>query len=104
MTTFLNKRAIQKRMQCKARTAARIDNQFVTVEQLVTAIESDKPLVELDGIGPTTADAIMSWWDVRFEREEQMQSAEFVKTGAQTASVYNLGDWSAAIGLEEDDG
>ena len=101
--TFLNKRGIQRRMKCNGQTATRIESVFVTVEQLIAAVESDDPLTSIDNIGPATAETIEEWWAERYERERQMDGAEFQKTGAKTASIYNLGDWSDALDMEVED-
>jgi len=101
--TYLTPMAVRRRMQCSGQVAAIIEETFVTVEQLVEAAESDDPLTDIDGIGPTTADTIESWWDNRFEREREVNNAEFVRTGAKTATIYNLGDWSDALGEGEND-
>lgn len=101
--TLLNKRGVRKRMQTDGRTAARIEDVFVTAEQLVEACESDEPLTEVDGIGPSTAEVISEWWDNAEEIERKIDKGEFVRTGAQTASIYNLGDWSDALGIDTED-
>lgn len=101
--TFLNQRGVRRRMKCNGQTASIIDDAFVTVEQLVEAVESDDPLTTIDGIGPATAETIEEWWAERYEREWKMDGAEFRKTGAKTASIYNLGDWSDALDMEGDD-
>lgn len=97
MPEYPTKRGIRKRMRCNGQTAARIHDVFASVEQLVEACESTKPLTEVDGIGPATAEVINDWWDERFEREQQVSEGEFVRTGARTASLYNLGDWSEVL-------
>lgn len=96
--TFLRQRGIRKRMQCSGQVAHQIDEAFVTVEQLVEAVESDNPLTEYDGIGPTTAETIEDWWDNRFEREEQIGSSSVEETGAKTATIHFHASWSDAIG------
>lgn len=101
--TFLSQRAVRRRMKCNGQTAAIVDDAFVTVEQLVSAVESDEPLTDIDGIGPATAETIEEWWDDRFDRERKMNNAEFVKTGTKTASIHNLGDWTDALGMEKTD-
>lgn len=98
--TFLRKRGIRKRMRCSGQVATRIEDTFVTAEQLVQAVESDDPLTEYDGIGPKTAEVIEEWWENRFEREEKMSSSTFERTGAKTASIYFHSSWEDAIGGE----
>lgn len=100
--TWLNKRGVRKRMQTNGRTAARIEDVFVTVEQLAEACESDEPLTEVDGIGPSTADTISEWWEQAEEIERKIDKGEFVRTGAKTATLYNLGDWTDALGLGDE--
>lgn len=99
--TLLNKRGVRKRMRTDGRTAARIEDVFVTAEQLVDACESEGPLTEVDGIGPSTAVVIADWWDDAEEIERKVDNGEFVRTGAKTATVYNLGDWSDALGVTD---
>jgi len=98
--TFLRKNGIRQRMHCDGQTAARIEDVFVTVEQLVDAVESDEPLTDRDGIGPKTADVIEEWWESRFEREEQMDSGTFERTGAKTATIHIHTSWADALGME----
>jgi hypothetical protein len=95
--TFLRKRGIKKRMRCDGGTASRIEDTFVTVEQLVDAVESDEPLTNYDGIGPKTAETIREWWDHRFEVEEQMGGGELEKTGAKTATIHFHESWEDTL-------
>lgn len=99
--TLLKQKGVQRRMQCDARTAARIENVFVTVERLVEACEADEPPTEVDGIGPSTAETIESWWDEAEEREEQVDATAVEHTSSRSLSVYNLGDWSDALGMDD---
>lgn len=85
-------------MQCSGQAAHRIGEAFVTVEQLVDAIESDRGLTEHDGIGPKTAEIIEDWWDNRFEREDKMGGGSVERTGAKTATIHFHNSWSEAIG------
>jgi ERCC4-type nuclease len=96
-TVFLRSMGIRKRMRCSGQTASRIEDAFVTVNQLVDAIESDADLTERDGIGPKTAEVIEDWWQNRFEREEAMDGAEFERTGTKTATIHNLRSWESII-------
>jgi hypothetical protein len=102
--TLLRKRDIRQRMQCSGQVAHQIEQAFNTVEELVAAVQSDAPLTDVDGIGPATAGQIESWWAVRFEQEEQIDSATFERTGAQTATIYNNASWGDAIAVESTDG
>ena len=95
--TSLTQMAIRRRMKCSGQVATIIEDKFVTVEQLVEAVESDDPLTDIDGIGPATAETIESWWEHRFEREDNVDGATVVRTGEKTATIYNLGDWSDAL-------
>lgn len=88
-------------MRCKGQTASRIEDVFVTVEQLVDAVVADKALIEHDGIGPKTAETIEDWWDNCFEREEKMENSEFERTGAKTASIHFYQSWEDAIGTDK---
>lgn len=97
-STLLRKRGIRKRMQCSGQVASQIEDAFVTVEQLVDAIESDEELTERDGIGPKTGETIEEWWENRFEREEKMTAGDFERTGAKTATIHFHNSWSKAIG------
>lgn len=96
--TLLRQRGVRKRMQCSGQIADRIEDVFVTVEQLVEAIESDQELTEYDGIGPKTAEVIEDWWEQRFEREESMTSSTVERTGAKSASIYLHRSWESALG------
>lgn len=98
--TFLRKLGIRKRMRCSGQIAHRIEETFVTVEQLVQAIKSDKPLTEYDGIGPSTAETIEDWWENRFEREEKMDGSSLERTGAKSATIHFHNSWAGAIGME----
>lgn len=100
--TLLRQRGIRKRMRCSGQVAHRIEDAFVTVEQLVDAVESDDGLTETDGIGPATAETIEDWWDNRFEREEQMDSSSVERTGAKTASIHFHNSWMDAIRVEQE--
>ncbi|WP_049985730.1 hypothetical protein [Halobellus rufus] len=95
---FLRQRGIQMRMQCKPQVASRIEDAFVTVGQLVDAVESDQSLTDHDGIGPATAEVIERWWENRFEREEKMDGGSVERTGAKTATIHFHKSWSPVIG------
>lgn len=96
--TYLTQHGIQKRMQCSGQVASRIEETFVTAEQLVDAVESEKDLTDYDEIGPVTAEAIEDWWEYRFEREEKVGSGSFERTGPKTATVHIYRSWEDAIG------
>lgn len=96
--TLLRQPGIRKRLQCNGQTAHRIEDTFVTVEQLVEAVRSDQDLTDYDGIGPKTAEVIDDWWDRRFEREEKMDSGSVERTGAKTVMIHFHNSWSDAIG------
>jgi len=87
-------------MRCSGQIASQIENAFVTVDQLVGAVQSDDPLTEYDGIGPKTAEVIEDWWETRFEREEMMDGASVERTGAKTATIHNIRSWVGAIQRE----
>lgn len=101
--TFLRQKGIQKRMQCNAATASRIKDAFVTAEQLVDAVESGDPLMERDGIGPSTAQTIRDWWEVRFEREKKMPSGSVKDRTKRSATIVLHSSWPDALGMEVDD-
>lgn len=95
--TFLRQRGIRKRMRCSGQAASRIEETFVTAEQLVEAVQSDQPLTEYDGIGPKTAEVIEEWWENRFEREEAMDGGSVERTGAKTATIHFHSSWEDVI-------
>jgi ERCC4-type nuclease len=96
-TTILRKRGIRKRMQCSGQAAKRIEDTFVTVEQLVDAVLSETELTGYDGIGPKTAEVIEDWWENRFEREERMGSSSVERTSSKSATIHFHTSWSSAI-------
>jgi len=71
--TLLQKQAVMQRLECPAQMASRIQQRFVTVEQLVAAAASDRALTEYERIGQHTAAAIEAWWAHRFERERAVE-------------------------------
>lgn len=95
---ILRSRGIQMRMQCRPQVASRIEDAFVTVGQLVDAVESDQPLTDHDGIGPATAEVIERWWESRFEREEKMNGGSVERTGLKTATIHFHSSWSPVLG------
>ena len=101
--TFIQSRGVRRRMQCSGQVASIIEKEFVTAEQLVEAVETHDDLTEIDGVGRRTAEVIEDWWEVREERERQIQNAEFERTGANTASIYFIPDWSDALGIDDTD-
>jgi len=96
--TFLRKRGVRKRMRCSGQVARRIEDAFVTAEQLVDAVESDQELAEHDGIGPKTAEIIEDWWENRFEREDKINSGSIEPTGSKSATIHFHESWNGAIG------
>jgi len=96
--TLLRKRGVRQRMRCDGATAARIEDAFVTVEQLVAAVESDAALTDVDGIGPATAETIREWWGVRHEREKQMNASSVEQTGSKSATIHFHKSWGSALG------
>lgn len=98
---FLRKRGIQMRMRCKPQVARQIEDAFVTVGQLVEAVESGKELTEYDGVGPATAAAIEEWWSERFEREESASPGTVEVTGKRSANIHFLPSWEGAIGTRQ---
>lgn len=101
--TLLQQKGIQRRMQCTANVASNIESAFVTVEQLVDAVESDTPLTEIDGVGPKTAETIQEWWAERFERERRMDGATMERTSTRSAMIHLHKSWADALGMEVDD-
>lgn len=99
--TVLKKQGIKKRMRCSSQAASRIEDTFVTAEQLVEAVLSEQPLTENDGIGAKTAEVIEEWWENRFEREEEMGSSSLERTGAKTASIYFHSPWEDVLETED---
>jgi Holliday junction resolvasome RuvABC DNA-binding subunit len=85
-------------MRCSGQAAHRIEETFVTAEQLVEAVESDKELTDYDGIGPKTAEIIEDWWENRFEREENMDSSSVERTSSKSATIHFHSSWSDALG------
>jgi hypothetical protein len=100
--TLLRTRGIRERMRCSGQVAHQIEQAFVTVEQLVAAIESDRELTDYDGIGPKTAPVIDAWWKDRFEREDAMSGNTFERTGTRTATIHIHTSWDDAIGPRPD--
>lgn len=96
--TILRHREALKRMQCSEAVARRIEDVFITVENLVTAVESEKPLTDHDGIGRETADVIEDWWDHRFEREEQIPAVPAEQEGTTALAIHMHRSWADAIG------
>jgi len=90
-------------MHCSGQVANRIKDIFVTVEQLVEAVQSDKSLTEYDGVGPKTDEVIKEWWENRFKREEAMDSGEVKRTGSNSATIYFHSSWEDAIRTENND-
>lgn len=94
--TIMRKRGIKKRMRCSGQSASRIEDAFVTAEQLVDAVE-DGDLTDHEGIGPKTAETIREWWEHRFEREEQMNNSSVERTGSKTRTIHFYSSWEGAL-------
>jgi len=101
-TVLLRKKGIQERMQCSGRTAARIEETFVTVGQLLDAVESGEELTEIDGIGPATALTIEEWYENRFEREENMGESTVERTGSGSATIHFHQSWEPILEADDD--
>lgn len=95
--TLLRKTGVQRRMQCSGNIAHIVVEAFVTVEQLIDAIESDEPLTDCDGIGPSTVDVIENWWDDRFDREVQMPDSTVTRQSSKSASIELHHSWDDAL-------
>jgi len=98
---FLRSNGVRKRMRCSGQIATRIEDTFVTVKQLVEAVESDQPLTERDGIGPKTAETIEDWWENRHERENTVCSSSVERTGAKTATIHFHRSWESLIDTDD---
>lgn len=96
--TFLRKGGIEQRMNCTGNVAHNIESAFVTVEQMMTTIESDSSLTAVDGIGPKTADTIMDWYEHRFEREEVAADTTVTRTSDTSLNISFHSSWNDAIG------
>lgn len=99
-TTWMTPSGIRERMGCSPAMATRIEETFVTVEQLLDAIEDDEPLTSVDGVGPATAEVIEEWYENREEREQQAKTATVEPTPSTSLTIKNNGDWSDALGLD----
>ncbi|QRY21773.1 hypothetical protein JT689_01540 (plasmid) [Halobacterium sp. GSL-19] len=101
--TLLGVDAIQQRMTCSALVARQIKDAFVTVEQLLDAVESEKPLTEVDGVGPKTKEVIEEWYETSEEREQDARAATFTRTSSTSATITFHNSWADALGIEEVD-
>ena len=101
--TWLRPGAIRQRMKCDGATAARIEDTFVTVEQLLGAVESDEPLTDIDGIGPATAETINDWYENREAREANARESTVTRTSSTALSISFHGSWAPALGIEEEE-
>lgn len=97
---YVSQRAVRARMQCGGAMAGRIAARFTTAEQLLEAVEGERSLTDIKGFGPKTAETIEDWYENRHEREEEVSHSEFERTGAKTAKIHNLGDWSDTLNDE----
>lgn len=97
--TLLKAGGIRQRMRCSGQTAHRIEDTFVTVEQMLDAIESDAPLTDVNGIGPKTAETIMDWYKHREEREQGVDSATVTHESSRSATISFHHSWADALGL-----
>ena len=98
--TFLRKGGIQQRMKCSGAVAHNIEEAFITVEQLLEAIESEEPLTELDGIGHKTAEVIEDWYENRQEREANASRSTVKRTSNTSLSISFHQSWEDALGIE----
>ena len=89
-------------MKCRGSVASNIESTFVTVEQLIDAIEGDDDLTDIDGIGPKTSETIMDWYENRFDREESAQETSVKRTSSKSLSIQFLGSWEDAIGGDDE--
>ena len=103
LPTFLRQTGIRKRMQCKGSVAHNIEKAFVTVPQLLEAVESEEPLTETDGIGPKTAEVIGDWYEHREERERNMPSSSVTERSLNSATISLHSSWADELGIEVED-
>lgn len=102
--TFLTTSGIKARMRASGQIASRIEETFVTAEQLVAAVDGDDDLEAIDGIGPKTADVIRDWYAHRRERERNASVATVERTSSRSLTIKNNGCWQDALGIELEDG
>ena len=100
--TLLQQTGIRRRMKCSGTVAHQIQEAFVTVSQLVDAVESDEPIIEIDGIGPKTAETIERWYENREERERNMPSATLTERSTNSASIALHSSWADELGIDGD--
>lgn len=98
--TMLRQGGIRQRMKCGGSIAHNIEEAFVTVEQLVDAIESDDTLTDVDGIGPKTAEVIEDWWENREQREANARSSTVTRESSRSLSISIHRSWEDALGIE----
>ena len=98
--SFMTRSGIRQRMKCDAGMARRIKDTFVTVEQLLRAVESDDDLTSIDNVGPATASTIEEWYENREQREREAKTATVERTSSKSLTIKNNGDWSDALGTE----
>lgn len=101
--TLLRKADIRQRIRCRGSVAHNIEDAFVTVEELVAAVESNEPLTAVDGIGPATAEVIEEWWANRVERERKANSSTVTRQSGKSLTVTFHNSWADALGIEGDD-
>lgn len=101
--TLLRKGGIQQRMRCSGSVAHNIEKAFVTVEQLLEAVESDTPLTDVDGIGPKTAEVIDDWYEHREDRERNASRSTVTPTSQSSARITFHQPWTDALGLDLED-
>lgn len=94
---YLRKRGIQRRMRCKGGTAVRIENAFVTVGQMMDAIESEDDLTDVDGIGPKTAEVIEEWYEHRHVQEEKMPESTVERSSSKAATIHFHKSWEELL-------
>jgi NAD-dependent DNA ligase len=100
-STLMQKRGIQRRMQVSKNIAHIIKQTFTTAESLIEAVETHDDLTEIRGIGPQTATAIKDWWDVRYEREADMNYTAFDKPSDRAMNIYFINSWEDALEQEK---
>jgi NAD-dependent DNA ligase len=102
-STVMHKRGIQRRLQVSKNIAHIIKKTFTTAESLIEAVETHDDLTEIRGIGPQTASAIEDWWDIRYEREVEMNYTAFDKPSDKAMNIYLINSWEDALEQETDE-
>jgi|APHM01.1.fsa_nt_gi hypothetical protein len=93
MAPILKTKGIQLRMNCSPQMARRIQDVFVSVDQLRDAcISNDEKPLDYDGIAGVTAGVIADWWEHRYAREKQIPEHT-----VEGATIYIHTDWSETL-------